>query len=390
MAAHPLVDRVRGLLEGEVSAVGGAVRDALLGAPPGPELDLVVEGDAIALAERLGRSLGARVVAHPRFGTATIELPHHDGHLDLVSARTERYASPGALPSVAPGSLSEDLARRDFTINAMALRLAGAGRGELVDPHGGVGDLEARLVRAIRDDAFEEDPSRLVRAARYAARLGFELAPDTERAARAAAPALDPGSARVADELRRLLEGAGAAAGLERLRALGVPWLAPPPPGGLAGRLAALDAALARPGAPGLPAWPLRMGEALAPETASRVAVPGWARGLASEAGEGAALAGRLARAARPSEVDRVLRAAPPAAAVAALAGGAEAVAAWWGGDRDREPAVRGADLVRAGVAPGPAIGRALAEVRDALLDGRVGDRDEQLALALRVARGGP
>jgi len=384
------VDRVRGLLRGEVSAVGGVVRDALLGAPPGPELDLVVEGDAIALAERLGRSLGARVAAHPRFGTATIELPHHEGHLDLVSARTERYAAPGALPSVAPGSLADDLARRDFTINAMALGLSGAAEGELVDPHGGVGDLDARVVRAIRGDAFEEDPSRLVRAARYAERLGFELAPETERAARAAAPALDPGSARVADELRRLLDGPRAAAGVELLRALGVPWLAPRPFGGLVVRFDALDSALARPGAPALPAWPLRMGEALSPEAVARAAVPGWARGLALEVGQGMELAGRLARAARRSELDRILRAAPPAAAVAALAEGAEAVAAWWAGDRDRHPAIRGADLVEAGVPPGPAIGRALAEVRDALLDGRVGDRDEQLAMALRVARGGP
>jgi len=384
------VDRVRGLLRGEVSAVGGVVRDALLGAPPGPELDLVVEGDAIALAERLGRSLGARVAAHPRFGTATIELPHHEGHLDLVSARTERYAAPGALPSVAPGSLADDLARRDFTINAMALGLSGAAEGELVDPHGGVGDLDARVVRAIRGDAFEEDPSRLVRAARYAERLGFELASETELAARAAAPALDPGSARVADELRRLLDGPRAAAGVELLRALGVPWLAPRPFGGLVVRFDALDSALARPGAPAVPAWPLRMGEALPPEAVARAAVPGWARGLALEVGQGMELAGRLARAARPSELDRILRAAPPAAAVAALAEGAEAVAAWWADDRDRHPAIRGADLVEAGVPPGPAIGRALAEVRDALLDGRVGDRDEQLAMALRVARGGP
>jgi tRNA nucleotidyltransferase (CCA-adding enzyme) len=385
VAAHPLVERVRGLLEGEVSAVGGVVRDALLGAPPGPELDLVVEGDAIALAEHLGHALGARVAAHPRFGTATIELPHHDGHLDLVSARTERYAVPGALPIVAPGTLADDLARRDFTINAMALRLAGATEGELVDPHGGVADLGARLVRALRDDAFGEDPSRLVRAARYAARLGFALEPGTERAARAAAPALDPGSARVADELRRLLEGPEAATGLRLLRGLGVGWIQP----GLAARFGAIDAALAAAGAPDIPAWPLRMGLALAQDALARAHVPGWARGLAAEVARGPELSAQLAGATRPSEVDRVLRAAPAATAVGALALGAYAVAGWWAGDRDREPDIRGADLVRAGVRPGPAIGRALAEVRAAVLDGLVGGRDEQLELALRAAAAG-
>ena len=374
------------MLSGEVSAVGGAVRDALLGLPPGPELDLVVEGDAIALAERLGHELGVRVTAHRRFGTATMEIPHC-GHLDLVSARRETYAAPGALPTVAPGTIADDLARRDFTVNAMAVGLSGARAGQLLDPHDGLADLEARLIRALRQDAFHEDPSRLVRAARYAARLGFALAPETDAAARATAPALDPASARVGDELRRLLEEPAAAEALALLARLGVTWIAEPDGEEAARRMAAIDAALARPGAPELPVWALRMGEGLAPEAAERAAVPGWARALASELRRGADLARRLGDAATPSEVDRLLRVAPPATAVGALAHGADAVARWWSGDRDREPAVGGADLVRAGVAPGPAIGRALAEVRAALLDGRVGGPEEQLALALRTAR---
>ena len=102
MGEHPLVRVVRPHLRGDVSAVGGAVRDAMLRRPPGPELDLVVEGDAIAVARHLGGALGARVVAHPRFRTAEVRL---DGerHVDLVSARTETYATPGALPTVADG-----------------------------------------------------------------------------------------------------------------------------------------------------------------------------------------------------------------------------------------------------------------------------------------------
>jgi tRNA nucleotidyltransferase (CCA-adding enzyme) len=369
-------------LDGEVSAVGGAVRDALLGLPPGPEIDLVVEGDALPLAERIGRALGARVVSHPRFGTARIETPH-GGCVDLVSARRESYASPGVLPSVSPGTLADDLARRDLSVNAMALRLSGARRGELVDPHGGVADLEAGLVRLLRPDGFEEDPSRLVRAARYAARLGFALAPETEAAARAVAPRLGTGSGRTADELRRLLDEPSAPDALALLAGLGVPWIAPDPHAALE----AVDAALARPDAPDLPVWALRLGEGVAAEAAEGAALPGWARALAREVAAGAELAGHLRSAAAPSEVDALLRGSPPATAVGALAAGAEEVARWWSGDRDREPAVRGADLVRAGVPPGPAIGRALAAVRAAVLDGRVDGPDEQLAMALRVAR---
>jgi tRNA nucleotidyltransferase (CCA-adding enzyme) len=383
------VRRVAPHLEGEVSVVGGAVRDALLGRPAGSELDLVVEGDALALARRLGRELGGRVIAHPRFGTAAVELPHGD-HLDVVTARRERYSRPGALPEVAPGSLVDDLARRDFTINAVAQRLSGPGAGELVDPHGGVADAEAGIVRALRPDAFEEDPSRLVRAARYAARLGFLLDGETAAGAREAAPSLDPGSARVADELARLAEEPTAPSALALLGSLGVPWLSRPGGGSLRERFTALDEALARPGAPDLPAWPLRLGEALDPETLARTAIPGWARALGAEGRAGADLAERLGPGVARSEVDRLLRAAPPATAVGALSRGAEAVAAWWDHWRDREPAVRGADLVRAGVPPGPAIGRALAEVRAALLDGLVGGPDEQLDLALRVARERP
>ncbi len=380
--------RVTPHLDGEVSVVGGAVRDALLGRPAGPELDLVVEGDAPALARRLGRELGGRVIVHPRFATAAVELPH-GARLDLVTARRESYSRPGALPDVTPGTLADDLARRDFTINAVARRLSGAGAGDLVDPHGGVADADAGIVRALRADAFEEDPSRLVRAARYAARLGFLLSGDTAAAAREAAPGLDPGSARVADELMRLAREPTAPSALALLGSLGVPWLSGPREAGLRDRFAAIDDALARPGAPEVPAWPLRLGEALDPETLAGAALPGWARGLGAEERAGADLAERLRPGVTPSEADRLLRAAPPATAVGALARGAEAVGTWWDRDRDREPAVRGADLVRAGVPPGPAIGRALAEVRAAVLDGRVAGPEEQLALALRVAREG-
>ncbi|MEQ9335790.1 MAG: hypothetical protein RJQ03_01210, partial [Miltoncostaeaceae bacterium] len=147
--AHPLLARVLPALgEDTVMVVGGAVRDALLGVAPGDEVDLVVVGDAPALARRLGRALGAPVAHFPRFGTAEVALP--EGRVDLVGARRERYPHPGALPQVEPGTLADDLARRDFTVNAMALGLSGEGAGLLHDPHGGRVDLDARLVRTLR------------------------------------------------------------------------------------------------------------------------------------------------------------------------------------------------------------------------------------------------
>ncbi len=381
MGAHPLVARVRPHLDGDVSAVGGVVRDAVLGVPHGDEIDLVVEGEAIPLAGRLGRALGARVVTHGRFGTAALELPH-GGEVDLVSARSETYPAPGALPVVGPGTLADDLARRDFTVNAIAVGLSGGADGRLTDPHGGLDDIAARTIRCVRAGAFAEDPSRLVRGARYAARLGFALAPETEEEARAAAPALDPSSARVGDELRRLLAEDAAAPALALLRALGVPWIA----GGATDGIPALDSAAARLGLAHPPRWALRLGVAVTPEALVDAALPGWARGVAREVTAGADLAARVAGLGSPSAVDALLRARPPAALVAALAAGAEGVATWWERDRRRGAEIGGADLMAAGVPPGPAIGRALAAVRAAVLDGHVGGREDQLDLALRVA----
>jgi len=378
----PAVRRVLPHLEGRVSAVGGVVRDALLGRPGGADVDLVVEGDALALAARLGRALGVRVQAHPRFGTATLELPHGEGHLDVITARRERYPHPGALPEVEPGTLGDDLARRDVTVNAMALRLSGPGTGDLVDPHGGERDLRRGVVRALRAGAFAEDPSRVVRAARYAGRLGFRLDPGTGAEARGVAPGLRWASSRVAEELRRLLEEDDPVPGLVLLAELGAPGVRPAP----GAAVAALDRAAATPGAPDLPRWALRLSAALDPAARAQAALPGWARAVAAEADAGPDLADRVRAAGAPSAVDALLRPAPPAAAVAALAAGAGAVAGWWARGRDVRLAIDGSDLVRAGVRPGPAIGRALAAARAAVVDGRAEDREAQLALALAEA----
>jgi tRNA nucleotidyltransferase (CCA-adding enzyme) len=158
-------------------AVGGCVRDLLLGIE-NLDLDLVVEGDGIAFARRLGEVLRARVKAHERFGTAIVLLP--DGFkLDVTTARTEYYEYPTALPTVEQGSIKKDLYRRDFTINALAVRLNGKGFGEVLDFYGGQRDLNDKVVRVLHGLSFVEDPTRVFRAIRFETRFGFHLGRDT-------------------------------------------------------------------------------------------------------------------------------------------------------------------------------------------------------------------
>ena len=171
---------------GRLSLVGGAVRDALLHhrfqdpwrAPP--DLDLVIEGSCDALVHRLQDTFGpqrvSNVLFHQQFSTAELVM---DGVLlDLADARTETYPAPGQNPIVQSGVLGEDLARRDFTINAMALVLQSDGSQLLMDPHGGQQHLASRLLVFLHDSSVADDPTRVIRAARYGARLGFHLAPE--------------------------------------------------------------------------------------------------------------------------------------------------------------------------------------------------------------------
>jgi len=388
LLSHPVVARLRPYLTGQVSAVGGVVRDALLGRAHLHDLDLVVEGDAIGLARQVAHVLGVPVATHDRFGTAVLELPHGDGHVDFISARREHYPVAGGLPVVTRGTLAEDLARRDFSINAMAVRVTGAAAGQLVDPFGGVADLDARLVRTLRQDAFVEDPSRIVRAARYAGRLGFVVEPMTRTAIVDAAGGLAWSSTRVADELRRLLEEERPGPGLAMLFAIGAPGIAPDAET-MIRRLDAAQTELAGcdPHGPVLVGWALRAGVALDESARRQLAVPGWARGVAGEVAGGARLWDTLERVHRPSEIDALLTQTPIATQIAAHALGAPHIVTWWRQWRCVHVAVRGADLIAAGVPPGPAIGRALSALRAAVLDGELGDAGAQRAFAIRVAQ---
>ena len=160
-----------------VYAVGGFVRDLLLGIP-NLDLDLVVEGDGIRFAKALAQRYRARVTTHARFGTATVTLA--DGQtLDVATARTESYEAPGALPTVQRSSIKEDLRRRDFTVNTLAIRLNAGHPGELVDLHDGLRDLQNKTIRVLHGLSFIDDPTRVFRAIRLEQRLGFQLDQDT-------------------------------------------------------------------------------------------------------------------------------------------------------------------------------------------------------------------
>lgn len=188
----------------DVYAVGGAVRDVLLGIEH-YDVDIVVEGDAIHLAELVGRRTGVKLTSHSAFGTATLKLGQ--ARLDLATARSEVYPRPGALPIVHPGTLDSDLARRDFTVNALALKLAGPGRGSLVDHCGGEQDLTDGTIRILHDSSFRDDPTRLWRAVRYAARLAFTIEPRTmERLKQSLGYIRSVSGIRLRRELERIAE----------------------------------------------------------------------------------------------------------------------------------------------------------------------------------------
>jgi tRNA nucleotidyltransferase (CCA-adding enzyme) len=158
--------------------VGGVVRDLFLGRT-NFDFDLVVEGDATRLAHRLAKDSQAKLTVHSRFGTAKLDYP--DFSLDLATARSETYSKPGALPTVKPGSLKDDLIRRDFSINAMALKLNPQRFGEFIDLYNGKDDLDNKLIRILHPNSFIDDATRILRAIRYEQRLGFRLEAETEK-----------------------------------------------------------------------------------------------------------------------------------------------------------------------------------------------------------------
>jgi tRNA nucleotidyltransferase (CCA-adding enzyme) len=378
---------------GPAYLVGGAVRDALLGMAP-VDLDLALEGDAQEAAQAVASLLGAEVVGWERFGTAEVRgLPLK---VNLATTRRERYAEPGALPDVEPAGLEEDLGRRDFTINSMATPLNGDDVGALIDPHGGRVDLGEGVVRVLHERSFLDDPTRLLRALRYEARLGGRLDPRTEQLAREAIAGGALGTVsgkRIRDELLDLLGEAGAPAALARMRELG------------------LDRALH----PALRADPDRVASALLasaetdadPRLAALAALVGsggeaadWLDDLAltrtdrdrvaRAAAAGPGLALELTPDLPASRIHALLHGEPAETLAVALAWGApgEPVLRYLGDLRGARLEVTGDDLVAAGVPESPALGHALQETLRRKLDGEVSGREAELALAIELARG--
>jgi tRNA nucleotidyltransferase (CCA-adding enzyme) len=217
--------------------VGGLVRDLLLDIPI-VDFDIVVEGDAIGLARRLRRQVGGRVRSHGRFGTAKWLIPTESPALsaqgaeeggglppamDFVTARTEFYTHPTALPEVERSSIKQDLHRRDFTINTLAIRLDPDHFGELLDFYGGEADLRQGIIRVLHSLSFVEDPTRILRAARLEARLDFRTEPRTEQLIAGAVSLLDRVSGdRIRHELVLIFREAEPERALCRLQELGV------------------------------------------------------------------------------------------------------------------------------------------------------------------------
>jgi tRNA nucleotidyltransferase (CCA-adding enzyme) len=372
-----------------VYVVGGAVRDLLLGGRP-LDLDLVTEGDTAELCARLEEG----AVIHDRFGTCTVSVEGHT--YDLARARRERYPHPGALPDVEPAGLEEDLLRRDFTVNAMALALAGPGAGRLHAGPNAVEDLEARRLRVLHDRSFIDDPTRLMRLIRYHARLGFEIAPDTRRLAADAVSsgALDTVSGnRIGAELRLLAREPDPVRALAALGELGLDAAVHPRFGLRDTELAERALALLPEDGRGdrlvlaLAAWQVRPGQLaalldrLAFEAGDRDAILA-AVTRAREA------ANALEAARRPSEIaDAVAGAGPELVALAGALGPSDAASKWLERLRAVKLGIDGSDLLRAGVAEGPAIGEGLRAALRAKLDGEISGREAELETALSAIK---
>lgn len=212
----------------KIYLVGGAVRDLLLGYS-NFDIDLVVEGDAVKLAQQIAEITQAKLLTHPRFGTA--KFIYGNFTLDMATARRETYVRPGELPLVTPGTLEDDLSRRDFSINAMAISLTSNDYGELVDHHQGKHDLEHRLIRILHPRSFSDDATRILRAVRYEQRLGFELESRTAQLLQRDIPMLDTISGdRMRHELELIFREKRPEFVINRLAKLGVLWKISPSP----------------------------------------------------------------------------------------------------------------------------------------------------------------
>ena len=385
-----------------VYLVGGTVRDILLG-EDNFDVDIAVEGDAIAFARALAGALGGRVTPHEKFGTAVVKYGE-EGRVDVVTTRTEFYDAPGALPTVERAGLREDLYRRDFSINAMAVSLKPGDLGRLVDPFGGRDDLQNRVLRVLHNLSFIDDPTRIFRAIRYEARYGLRL---EEHSARLARSTIEMGlvgdlsSARLRDELVALLEDPGAAGGILRLGELGVERAIHPHLRADDEAAALYERALALRDELGVdvPAWHLGVA-AIARDMSSDEAYV-WLERLRVRRRDVERIVGAIRIS--PLIVERLREEQLDAAQIVALADAYAPEAPLLALAREERAELRdyftrlrrveleigGDDLARLGVEESPRVGEILAEVRRLKLNGRLDGRDSELEAAKALIEAG-
>jgi len=365
--------------------VGGVVRDLLLG-KTNLDLDLVVEGDAISLAQRLIPAKLGKITLHHRFNTA--KLKWHKWSIDIATARRESYSKPGALPSVKPSTISDDLFRRDFTINAMAIALNPSDYGKLVDLYGGRHDLEQKLIRILHEKSLTDDATRIWRGLRYEQRLGFQLEADTLKLLKRDIPMLDTISGdRIRYELECILEEEHPERVFNRAEELGVLKSLHPSlkgDGWLAERFKQAQR-LYSPDRPptglylALLTYPLTDGETS--QLISHLRLP---KALAQTLRDTTNLRTKLRSLddpeLGPSSIYHILHGYYPQAITAnLLASNSPMVKKHLKLFLDKlryiKPALNGNDLIRMGVAPGPRIKEILQLLHEARLDGKVTDK---------------
>jgi len=410
------IEAVSRELEVPVHLVGGFVRDLLL-ERENRDLDLVVEGDGLAFADALAKAVGGRVRVHQAFLTAVV-VDAEGFHVDVVTARSEFYRAPAALPEVQTSALRQDLFRRDFTINTLAIRLGPEPAPELIDYFGGRRDLKDKTLRVLHSLSFIDDPTRILRAVRLELRLGFRISPETLHLAQVA---LAEGvfdrlsGSRLRDELALLLDDPDLALrGLDRLAELGVLRALDPRPDLIdldepaRERLRAARAAhdwhrLEGIAEPPVEAWRLLLmalaGDFAAADLirlADRLMLAGEDRRLLTGFParlETARTALHGGRELAPHRVAEILEPLSGEELLLLMAGGDEAIRLWvrrYLTDlRTLSLTLRGADLLAAGIPPGPRIGEALRATRRARLDGRIGE-SEELRYALAFLAGEP
>ncbi|MDX6488869.1 MAG: hypothetical protein QOK13_1484 [Gaiellaceae bacterium] len=369
--------------------VGGTVRDLLLG-NPGTDLDLVREGPVEELAGELADLLGGRAVLHGRFGTAVVTYDDTK-HLDLIQARRETYPEPAALPVVEPGTIEDDLTRRDFTINALAVPLP---EGEVIDPFDGRGDLERKAVSVLHERSFVDDPTRIFRAIRYESRLGFRMDPDTERLAR---EAIEAGlvrrlsGPRVREELIALLGEPEAATSILRMAELRLDQAVDPP---LRAGLNAVQRLkrlreLAAEYEVHAPPWRLALETLVEPgQSVEALALTKRDRQL----DEGAPLDARElddGKHGGAELADLAARHAPDAPLLALAIQDDPALRDWFERLRHVQLDVTGSDLAELGLPEGPRVGEILGELRRRKLNGDLDGREAELDAARRLIADG-